>query len=57
MKPYIYRRKIIATGKYYVGKHNGNNSRYKGSGVEYKKDLKQYKETELEILEYVDNIL
>lgn len=56
MKPYIYRRKIVATGKYYVGKHNGNNSRYKGSGVEYKEDLKKYKETELEILEYVDDI-
>jgi len=56
LKPYIYRRKIIATGKYYVGKHKGDNKYYKGSGVEYKKDLKQYKETELEILEYVDDI-
>jgi len=55
-KPYIYRRKIIATGKFYVGKHKGGNKYYKGSGKEYKEDLKKYKETELEILEYVDDI-
>jgi hypothetical protein len=55
-KPYIYRRKIIATEKFYVGKHKGGNKYYKGSGKEYKEDLKKYKETELEILEYVEDV-
>jgi len=55
-KPYIYRRKIIATGKFYIGKHKGGNKYYKGSGKEYKEDLKKYKETEFEILEYVEDI-
>jgi hypothetical protein len=55
--PYIYRRKILATSKYYIGKHNGCNSKYyKGSGVDYLKDLKLYKETQTEILEYVGDI-
>jgi len=60
-KPHIYRRQIIATGKYYVGKHNGNNEKYKGSGREYLKDYKKYvKNPEIdlkeEILEYVEDI-
>ena len=60
--PHIYRRKIIATGKYYIGKHNGNNSKYyKGSGVDYLKDYNIYvieSKVDLfeEILEYVDDI-
>jgi hypothetical protein len=55
-KPHIYRRKIIATERFYIGKHKGGNKYYKGSGKEYKEDLKKYKETELEILEYVEDI-
>jgi hypothetical protein len=55
-KPHIYRRKIIATEKFYIGKHKGGNKYYKGSGKEYKEDLKKYKETEFEILEYVEDV-
>jgi hypothetical protein len=55
-KPHIYRRKIIYTGKFYIGKHKGGDKYYKGSGVEYKIDLLKYKEYETEILEYVDDI-
>jgi hypothetical protein len=60
-KPYIYRKQIIATGKYYIGKHNGNNKNYKGSGTEWMKDYKMYikdRKTDLieEILEYVEDI-
>jgi hypothetical protein len=55
-KPHIYRRQIIATGKYYIGKHKGGDKYYKGSGKEYKQDLKIYKEYNTEILEYVDDI-
>lgn len=55
-QPHIYRNQIIATKKYYVGKHNGNNSNYKGSGVDWKKDLKIHKDIKTEILEYVDDI-
>lgn len=55
-KPHIYRRQIIATGKYYIGKHKGGDKYYKGSGKEYKQDLKVYKEYKTEILEYVDDI-
>jgi hypothetical protein len=54
-KPHIYRRQIIATGKYYVGKHNGEDKYYKGSGKDYKKDLKIYKEYITEILEYIED--
>jgi hypothetical protein len=59
--PHIYRRKIIYTGKYYIGKHNGTNKWYKGSGTEYLKDYKRYvKNPEIdlyeEILEIVPNI-
>ena len=46
-KPYIYRRKIIATGRFYVGKHKGGNKYYKGSGKEYKEDLKNIKKLKL----------
>lgn len=38
LKPYVYRRQIITTGKYYIGKHKGNNSRCKGSGIDWVKD-------------------
>jgi hypothetical protein len=60
-QPYIYRKQIKFTGKYYIGKHNGNNLNYKGSGVEWKEDLKKYvKDSKIdlieEILEYVDDI-
>ena len=60
-KPHIYRRQIIATGKYYVGKHNGNDKNYLGSGTDYLKDLKLFvkdREKDLieEILEYVEDI-
>jgi hypothetical protein len=59
--PHIYRRKIIATGKFYIGKHNGNNKYYKGSGVDYLKDYNKYVinlKIDLfeEILEYVYDI-
>jgi hypothetical protein len=61
IQPYIYRNQILITGRYYVGKHNGNNPNYKGSGVEWKQDLKKYvKDPKIdlieEILEYVDDI-
>lgn len=54
--PHIYRRQIIATGKYYIGKHKGGDKYYKGSGKDYKIDLKLYKDFKTEILEYVNNI-
>ena len=56
IQPYIYRNQILTTGRYYVGKHNGNNPSYKGSGIEWKQDLKLYKNIKTEILEYVDDI-
>jgi hypothetical protein len=55
-KPHIYRRQIIATKKYYIGKHKGGDKYYKGSGSEYKKDLKIYKDFKTEILEYIEDI-
>lgn len=55
-KPHIYRRQIIATGKYYIGKHKGGDKYYYGSGKDYKIDLKLYKDIITEILEYVDDI-
>jgi len=55
-KPHIYKRKIIATGKFYIGKHKGGDKYYKGSGKDYKIDLLKYKEYETEILEYVNDI-
>jgi len=56
-KPHIYRRKITHTGKYYIGKHKGSNIKYKGSGVDYKKYVKNPKEDlEEEILEIVDDL-
>jgi len=55
-KPHIYKRKIIATGKFYIGKHKGGDKYYKGSGKDYKIDLSKYKEYETEILEYVNDI-
>jgi len=33
-KPHIYKRQIVVTGKYYIGKSNGNNKNYKW--VEFK---------------------
>lgn len=58
---YIYKKQLIATGKFYIGKHNGKNKNYKGSGVDWKKDYKLYvKNPKLdiitEIIEWVDNI-
>jgi len=60
-KPHIYKRQIVVTGKYYIGKSNGNNKNYKGSGKEYLEDYKLYvknKKKDLieEILEYVEDI-
>ena len=55
-RPHIYKRKIIPTGKFYIGKHKGGDKYYKGSGKDYKIDLLKYKEYETEILEYVDDI-
>jgi hypothetical protein len=55
-KLHIYRRQIIATKKYYIGKHKGGDKYYKGSGIEYKKDLKIYKDFKTEILEYIEDI-
>jgi hypothetical protein len=59
-KAYIYKKTIITTGKSYIGKHNGNNPYYKGSGKDWKNDLKLYvKDRKLdlieEILEYVED--
>jgi hypothetical protein len=56
MKAYIYRKYIEKTGKYYVGKHNGNNKYYKGSGTDWIKAIKIYKNIKEEILEYVEDI-
>lgn len=56
MRAYIYKKQLVATGKFYIGKHNGNNIHYKGSGVAWLKDLKLYKNIKTEILEYVDDI-
>jgi hypothetical protein len=55
-KPHIYKRKIVETGKYYIGKHKGGDKNYYGSGKDYKADLKKYKVIETEILEYVEDI-
>lgn len=61
-KPHIYRRQIVKTGKYYVGKHNGKQGKkYKGSGKDWIIDYKTYvkdpeKDILVEILEYVEDI-
>lgn len=60
MKAYIYKKLLIPTGKYYIGKHNGNNKYYLGSGTDWLTDIKnysgQYSEyIKTEILEYVDD--
>jgi hypothetical protein len=60
MKAYIYKKLLIPTGRYYIGKHNGNNKYYNGSGTDWLIDLKKYslkyKECiKTEILEYVKN--
>lgn len=55
-KPHIYKRKIVETGKYYIGKHKGGDKYYRGSGKDYKEDLKKYKTIETEILEYIEDI-
>lgn len=54
--PHIYKRQILETGRFYIGKHKGGDKYYKGSGKEYKQDLKKYKLVETEILEYVENL-
>jgi hypothetical protein len=61
MMPYIYKKTIIHTGKYYIGKHNGKLKSYIGSGTDYLEDVKIYvkdrkKDIIHEILEYVDDI-
>jgi len=59
-KPHIYRRQIVTTGRYYIGKHKGSNTKYKGSGTDYLIDFKKYvkcgNDLVEEILEYVDDI-
>jgi group I intron endonuclease len=60
-RPHIYRRQLVATGMYYIGKHNGNKKHYIGSGVDWVKALKEHvlnKQTDIivEILEYVDDV-
>ena len=55
-RPHIYKRKIVETGKYYIGKHKGGDKYYYGSGKDYKADLKKYKNIETEILEYIEDI-
>lgn len=60
IKPYIYKKTLVLTGKYYIGKHNGKNPNYKGSGTDWmidcKKYVKKWKEDVItEILEYVDD--
>ena len=60
-KPYIYKKTLKATGKSYIGKHNGNDVEYLGSGTAWKRDLKKHmknREQDLieEILEIVPNI-
>lgn len=60
LKSHIYKRTIVATGKHYIGKHKGGNIRYKGSGIDYVKDLKKYvkNKTDIitEIVEYVEDV-
>lgn len=54
--PHIYKRQILETGKYYIGKHKGGDKYYKGSGKDYKIDLKKFKNFKTEILEYVEDL-
>ena len=56
-KPHIYKRQILETGKFYIGKHKGGDKYYKGSGKDYKVDLKKFKIFETEILEYVEDLV
>ncbi len=61
MKAYIYKKTLLPTGKSYVGQHKGNDPNYYGSGVDWKKDIKEYnidwvKDITTEILEYVEDI-
>lgn len=60
-KAYIYKKTLEQTGKSYIGKHNGNDPYYKGSGKLWVEDLKKFKtdkgfEIKTTILEYVDDI-
>ena len=59
--PYIYRKQILVTGKYYIGKHNGKKKSYLGSGTDYLEDVKKFvknrkKDIITDILEYVEDI-
>jgi hypothetical protein len=61
MKAYIYKKTLNITGKSYIGQHNGNDPNYYGSGVDWKKDIKEHnidwvKDITTEILEYVEDI-
>ena len=58
---YIYRKQIISTGRFYIGKHNGKTKNYKGSGRDWKIDLENHvtdydSEVITEILEYIYDI-
>lgn len=53
-KAYIYIKFIEEIGMFYLGKHNGNNKWYKGSGTEWLKAIKIHKNVKTYILEYVD---
>lgn len=60
MTPYIYKKTIVKTGKSYIGKHNGKDLNYKGSGSKYLNDYAKYvhnRDEDLieEVLEYVDD--
>jgi hypothetical protein len=60
-RAYIYKKLLIPTGKYYIGKHNGKKNSYLGSGTDWLLDLKKYSNNhklniKTEILEYVDDI-
>lgn len=60
-KPYIYRKQIKHTKKFYIGKHNGKNKEYKGSGIDWLNDYKLYvknpkEDLITEILEYVNDV-
>jgi len=61
MKAYIYKKTLLPTGKSYIGQHNGKDPNYYGSGVDWKKDIKELnidwvKDITTEILEYVEDI-
>ena len=60
MRAYIYKKLLVPTGRYYIGKHNGKDKYYKGSGTDWLEDIKKYSNhrgdyIETQILEYIDD--